>query len=212
MPLIQSTITNYDASTPTGAIELFGGTAIPRGWLVCDGSSVSRTQFPALWGLIGVSFGSPDNATTFKLPDLRGRVPVGYAPRGGHSDVSTIGNADAVAAANRRPSHNHTNSLTASHTLAIPNHTHTADTNHSHSGPSWPGGNGHYDDGAGQARAVSGGNEGTSSATAGLSVGAVSGSYSTFGGSISVGGTVGPAGTNASDLHPYLVLHYIIKT
>lgn len=47
------------------------------GWLLCDGSAVSRTAFPALFAALGNNYGAGDGSTTFNLPDLRGRVPVG---------------------------------------------------------------------------------------------------------------------------------------
>lgn len=95
-------------TTPTGAITAFGGTLAPTGWLICDGSAVSRTTYSDLFAAVGTSFGSGDGSTTFNIPDMRGRVPTGYAVSGGHVDVSTIGNNDGVSAAYRRPKHRHT--------------------------------------------------------------------------------------------------------
>ncbi len=59
--------------TPVGTIVPYGGSTIPSGWLVCDGSAVSRTTYSALFAAIGISWGYGDNSTTFNLPDLRGR-------------------------------------------------------------------------------------------------------------------------------------------
>jgi microcystin-dependent protein len=92
-------------TTPTGAVTAFGGTSAPTGWLICDGSAVSRTTYSDLFAAIGTNFGSGDGSTTFNIPDMRGRVPTGYAASGGHIDVSAIGNNDGVAVANRRPKH-----------------------------------------------------------------------------------------------------------
>jgi microcystin-dependent protein len=47
------------------------------GWLLCDGSAVSRGDYDALFNAIGTSFGVGNGSTTFNVPDLRGRVPVG---------------------------------------------------------------------------------------------------------------------------------------
>lgn len=49
----------------------------PRGWLVCDGRSVNRSTYPNLFNAIKTTYGST-SPTTFKLPDLRGRVIMGY--------------------------------------------------------------------------------------------------------------------------------------
>lgn len=62
---------------PAGAIMAYGGTSAPSGWLLCDGSNQSRTTYSDLWNAIQTSYGSGDGSTTFGLPDLRGRVPVG---------------------------------------------------------------------------------------------------------------------------------------
>lgn len=47
------------------------------GWLLCDGAAVSRSTYSALFAAIGTAFGVGDGATTFNVPDMRGRVPVG---------------------------------------------------------------------------------------------------------------------------------------
>jgi microcystin-dependent protein len=58
-----------------GMIITFAGPAanLPAGWLVCDGSAVKRSVYPALFAAIGTSWGSGDGASSFNLPDLRGR-------------------------------------------------------------------------------------------------------------------------------------------
>lgn len=60
------------AALPAGAVAHFARVTAPAGWLVCDGSAVSRSAYPALFSAIGVTFGAGDGATTFALPDLRG--------------------------------------------------------------------------------------------------------------------------------------------
>lgn len=62
---------------PSGALVPFAGTAAPAGWLLCNGGAVSRTAYAQLFAVIGTTYGSGDGKTTFNLPDLRGRVPVG---------------------------------------------------------------------------------------------------------------------------------------
>jgi len=65
---------------PTGVILPYGASNAPNGWLLCDGSAVSRTTFASLFAVLtanGTTFpyGSGDGSTTFNLPDLRGRFP-----------------------------------------------------------------------------------------------------------------------------------------
>lgn len=95
---------------PPGFIGDFAGPVaqLPAGWLVCDGSAISRTTYASLFAAIGTQHGVGDGSTTFNLPDGRGRVAVGFSPSGGHADVSTLGATDGVAAANRRAKHRHT--------------------------------------------------------------------------------------------------------
>lgn len=59
-------------AAPAGAVLFFAMAAAPSGWLVCDGSLVSRATYAALFAAIGSLYGAGDGATTFKLPDLRG--------------------------------------------------------------------------------------------------------------------------------------------
>lgn len=62
---------NTQALIPTGTIIAFGGTTIPEGWLVCDGSSLSKTEFADLYAAIAGNWG--EGTTDFNLPDLRGQ-------------------------------------------------------------------------------------------------------------------------------------------
>lgn len=59
-----------------GEIKLFTGNFAPRGWTLCDGRLLSIAKFQALFSILGTTFGG-DGRSTFALPDLRGRVPVG---------------------------------------------------------------------------------------------------------------------------------------
>lgn len=58
--------------SPTGAIMQFAGTSAPTGYLICDGSIVSRSTYSGLFAVIGDDYGEGDGSTTFALPDLRG--------------------------------------------------------------------------------------------------------------------------------------------
>lgn len=65
------------ADAPIGAIQSYGGETAPAGWLICDGSTLSRTDYAELFAVIGINFGEGDGETTFGIPDLRECVPVG---------------------------------------------------------------------------------------------------------------------------------------
>ena len=64
--------------TMAGEIKMWAGDTIPDGWLLCDGSEVSKTTYPNLYAAIGDLWGVPNSSSNFKLPNLKGRVPVGH--------------------------------------------------------------------------------------------------------------------------------------
>jgi len=68
---------------PTSTTIPFAGITLPAGFLWCDGSPVSRTTYAALFLAIGVTYGVGDNNSTFNVPDMRGRVPMGAGTGGG---------------------------------------------------------------------------------------------------------------------------------
>jgi microcystin-dependent protein len=59
-----------------GEIIMFAGNFAPRGWAFCNGQLLPISQYTALFSILGTTYGG-DGRTTFALPDLRGRVPVG---------------------------------------------------------------------------------------------------------------------------------------
>jgi len=62
---------------PAGVIQMFGGLTPPAGYLICDGSAVSRTTYSALFTAINTNYGVGDGSTTFNIPDFRGIFPRG---------------------------------------------------------------------------------------------------------------------------------------
>ena len=96
---------------PAGVVwEFDGPTAnIPAGWLVCDGSAVSRTTYARLFAAIGTLHGAGNGTTTFNLPDRRGRVGVGR--EAGSSTWANIGDKpgqkDVTLTVDQIPSHDH---------------------------------------------------------------------------------------------------------
>jgi microcystin-dependent protein len=93
-----------------GEIRLFAGKYVPRGWAICDGSEIAISQNTLLYSIIGIQFGG-DGKTTFKLPDLRNRVPMhqgvgpGLTPR---AFASTGGETTVTLDQNQIPDHTHT--------------------------------------------------------------------------------------------------------
>lgn len=58
---------------PAGSVAPFSGSVVPDGWLLCDGSAISRTTYPNLFSALGTAHGQGDGSTTFNLPDYRGQ-------------------------------------------------------------------------------------------------------------------------------------------
>jgi microcystin-dependent protein len=61
------------AQVPPGVVTAFAGPVAPPGYLLCNGDAVNRADYPALYAAIGTVHGSGNGATTFNLPDYRGR-------------------------------------------------------------------------------------------------------------------------------------------
>jgi microcystin-dependent protein len=59
--------------SPAGVVLPFAGDTAPSGWAICDGSTISRTEYPELFAALGTIWGEGDGSTTFHLPDMRGR-------------------------------------------------------------------------------------------------------------------------------------------
>lgn len=85
-----------------GMLQAYAGASSPSAdWLMCDGSAVSRTTYAELFAVIGTTYGSGNGSTTFNLPDLRGRVPVGVDGAAGrvsaNDALGQAGGAESVA-------------------------------------------------------------------------------------------------------------------
>jgi len=70
-------VADNQPSLPIGTVLATARVTAPDGWLLCNGSAVSRSLYSALFGVIGTTYGIGDGSLTFNLPDLRGRSPIG---------------------------------------------------------------------------------------------------------------------------------------
>ena len=102
----ESSMAYASSGIPAGILTPFAGSIPPDGWLLCDGSDVSRTTYSDLYASIGTIYGSGNGSTTFTLPDLRGRMAMGMDNMGGQSaDRVTNDNADQLGASDGEDSH-----------------------------------------------------------------------------------------------------------
>lgn len=110
---------------PVGTVLSFAGSSAPEGWLLCDGSAVSRTTYANLWATISTTYGSGDGSTTFNIPDAMGRTIVGAGAGSGLTSrtiaTKSGGETSTIDTTNLPP---HTHGLN-SHTHTLGNHTHT---------------------------------------------------------------------------------------
>lgn len=88
-----------------GSIVLFAGSTAPEGWLICDGSEVSRITYSSLFEVVGTLYGEGDGETTFNLPDLSGRVLIGASDS--HTMASHGGEESHVLSISEMPEHTH---------------------------------------------------------------------------------------------------------
>jgi microcystin-dependent protein len=89
---------------PSGTVVAFGGTAVPVGWLPCDGTSLDGTnaQYAALYAAIGTAFGGNTTSKAFNLPDLRGRFLRGV-DAAGTNDLGAASRTAIAAGGNTGP-------------------------------------------------------------------------------------------------------------
>ena len=134
---ISGVSTALTATVPTGSGMLWYTSAAPSGWAICDGSAVHRVgDHAALFALLGTTYGAGDGTTTFCLPDLRQRFPLGKAASGTGSTLADTGGAiDHVHSVDPPSSTSGAPSATASAQPGVgtafnyPTSTHTHDTN-----------------------------------------------------------------------------------
>ena len=82
---------------------------------MCDGRAISRTTYAALFTAIGAAFGAGDGSTTFNLPDMRGRTPIGAGQGSGLANrvlAATGGEENHILSTAEMPSHTHPTAAT----------------------------------------------------------------------------------------------------
>lgn len=131
-------------TTPTGTVLDFAGAVAPAGWLLCDGSQISRTTYATLFAALssGAIYGTGNGTTTFHLPDCRGRTTAGKDDMGGSAaNRITSGGSGITGTTLGNSGGSETHTLTEAQ-LAV--HTHIQTAHHHTSGFSANGVSGRY--------------------------------------------------------------------
>jgi microcystin-dependent protein len=133
---------------PVGTVVAFAGSSAPEGWLLCDGSAVSRSTYANLWVTLSSTYGNGDGATTFNLPNAKGRSVVGAGTGSGLTaravaDTGGVESVTLTGAQSGTSAHGHGNTISASTGTVSADHAHNA--NHGHSASSGDaGGHAHF--------------------------------------------------------------------
>ena len=117
---------------PPGTVSMYAGGSQPAGYLFCRGQAVNRTTYSRLFNAIGVEYGPGNGSTTFNVPDLQERFPMGKTDNSDNALGDTGGEDEVTLSTSQIPSHSHT---APSHRHTMPSHSHSIAT-HSHTMPS----------------------------------------------------------------------------
>lgn len=192
---------------PSGVVIPFAGASAPAGFLMADGSAISRTTYSDLFTAIGTVHGAGNGTTTFNIPDMRGNVSAGY--KSADTNFGTLGHkageATHALTTAELAAHNHgVNDPGHAHGIADPGHTHAMPMHTSgqeasgyqltHSGGGFTDRPFVDGDGYGQTTDVRG---------TGISIG---------GSGTGVSTANAGSGTAHNNLQPFIVLNHIIKT
>jgi microcystin-dependent protein len=126
------TATTYTGGgiAPTGSLTMWAGAVAspPTGWLACNGANVSRSTYSTLFAVVGTTWGAGDGSTTFTLPNLLNKFPVGAGDT--YALAATGGSANAIVV-----SHTHT----ATSSVSDPGHIHAVQYSETTSGTGYHG-------------------------------------------------------------------------
>jgi microcystin-dependent protein len=217
---------DFTNRSEVGTIKPWGKTTSPSGYLLCDGTAVSRTTYAELYVVLGDTYGAGNGSTTFNVPQLQGKTPQGYdgntynlAATGGANTVTVaVTNNQAVSSVTATNSVTNNQAVTVTGTISNTSVTEAQLASHAHT--EW---------GAANNTTVLGNNPNTGVAAstgqrdtgnagsgtghthahtlAGTLTGTVAVTTTASGGALS--GTVTAAGNNT--FSPYVVVNYIIK-
>ena len=125
-----------------GTIKPWGKSTAHDGYLLCDGSAVSRTTYADLFAVVGTTYGAGDTSTTFNVPDLQGKFPQG---KSGTTNLATTGGANTVTVAvtnNQAAANTNNQSVTVTGSISNTSLTTAQLASHCHNATCWTGSSG----------------------------------------------------------------------
>jgi microcystin-dependent protein len=205
-------------SVPAGVISQFAGATAPSGYLLCQGQTLSTTTYANLFSTIGYTYGGA--GSSFLLPNLQNRIPVGKGTDTEFDALGETGGAKEVTLSSSQiPVHSHPNSLGGTTTFATAGHAHGPGSFHAAIGAT--------NNNIAAIGYVAGYNSGGPGASTYTITGGIGGSQNfnhytpVYGGSDAANASASVSLTNANNtggggahtnLQPYIVVNYIIKT
>ncbi len=186
----------FGGELPIGAGVLWYSDTAPSSFLICDGTSLSRTTYAKLFAVLGTTYGSVDGSS-FSLPDLRQKFPMGKAASGTGNSLGATGGA--IDHAHTSPAHTH----------SVPAHYHGMGTGADLAVTTYPTGSSPW--GGNTANSTAAGTTTTvnfSAATISGRIGLVTGGVD--GNAAMTSGSTAPSNTGTNN-PPYVTVNYIIK-
>jgi microcystin-dependent protein len=205
---------DFTNRSEVGAIKPWGKATAPAGYVLCDGTAISRTTYADLFAIISTTYGAGDSSTTFNVPDLQGKAPQGYD--GNTYNLAGTGGANTVTVSvtnNQAATNSITNNQSVTVTGSISNTSITsaqlASHSHQYQKRQQPGTvNWGANEGANAFGMAATNNEGsgTGHTHAHTLAGTMAGTVAV---TTALTGAVTASGTNT--FSPYVVVNYIIK-
>ena len=213
-------LNDFTNRSEVGTIKPWPKATAPTGYLLCDGSAVSRTTYAELFAVTSTTYGTGNGSTTFNVPQLQGKTPQGYdgntynlAATGGANTVTVaMTNNQAVSTITSTVANNQSVTMTGdigntSLTSAqLASHTHTLNFRFGSSG------SGRFQSSQGTDPFTASGSAGSGTAhnhSTGTLAGTLTGTVAVTNSGGALTGTVTAAGNNT--FSPYVVVNYIIK-
>ena len=119
-----------DSWVPVGVMFEYLGDVEPAGWMFARGQALSRATYAALCAIMGTKYGAGDGSTTFNLPSMQGRAPMGHWPGGtwAATNGALIGQADTSLPYHAHTGVDHLHGVPGANTsMQSNNHDHTVD-------------------------------------------------------------------------------------